>query len=101
MHTQIFCLLYLIEYDCWRKAQEIKQMSHVQACLQLKEEHFLMEHDSIFNTGPLIHWTLQVSAPVHDRIFVVPVWCYLGRLTAIQEVPGSIPGYNLEIFLEV
>ena len=23
------------------------------------------------------------------------------RLTAIQEVPGSIPGYTLEIFLEV
>ena len=25
----------------------------------------------------------------------------LARLTAIQEVPGSIPGYTLEIFLEV
>ena len=27
--------------------------------------------------------------------------CWLARLTAIQEVPGSIPGYTLEIFLEV
>ena len=26
---------------------------------------------------------------------------WLARLTAIQEVPGSIPGYTLEIFLEV
>ena len=26
---------------------------------------------------------------------------WLARPTAIQEVPGSIPGYNLEIFLEV
>ena len=26
---------------------------------------------------------------------------YWARLTAIQEVPGSIPGYILEIFLEV
>ena len=26
---------------------------------------------------------------------------WLVHLTAIQEVPGSIPGYNLEIFLEV
>ena len=25
----------------------------------------------------------------------------LTRLTAIQEVPGSIPGYTVEIFLEV
>ena len=25
----------------------------------------------------------------------------LARLTAIQEVPGSIPGYTLEIFLGV
>ena len=25
----------------------------------------------------------------------------LARLTAIQEVPGSIPGYTLEVFLEV
>ena len=28
------------------------------------------------------------------------VW-WLARLTAIQEVPGLIPGYTLEIFLEV
>ena len=28
------------------------------------------------------------------------VW-WLARLTVIQEVPGSIPGYTLEIFLEV
>ena len=28
------------------------------------------------------------------------VW-WLARLTAIQEVPSSIPGYTLEIFLEV
>ena len=28
------------------------------------------------------------------------VW-WLARQTAIQEVPGSIPGYTLEIFLEV
>ena len=26
---------------------------------------------------------------------------WLVCLTAIQEVPGSIPGYNLDIFLEV
>ena len=26
---------------------------------------------------------------------------WLARLTAIQEVPGSIPGYTLEIFLEL
>ena len=26
---------------------------------------------------------------------------WLARLTAIQELPGSIPGYTLEIFLEV
>ena len=26
---------------------------------------------------------------------------WLARLTVIQEVPGSIPGYTLEIFLEV
>ena len=26
---------------------------------------------------------------------------WLGRFTAIQEVPGSIPGYTLEMFLEV
>ena len=26
---------------------------------------------------------------------------WLARLTAIQEVPGSIPGYTLDIFLEV
>ena len=26
---------------------------------------------------------------------------WLARLTAIQEVPGSIPGYTLEIFVEV
>ena len=26
---------------------------------------------------------------------------WLARLTAIQEVPGSIPGYTLQIFLEV
>ena len=26
---------------------------------------------------------------------------WLARLTAVQEVPGSIPGYTLEIFLEV
>ena len=28
------------------------------------------------------------------------VW-WLARLTAIQEVPDSIPGYTLEFFLEV
>ena len=28
------------------------------------------------------------------------VW-WLARLTAIQEVPGLIPGYTLEIFLEI
>ena len=28
------------------------------------------------------------------------VW-WLARLIAIQEVPGSIPGYTLEIFLKV
>ena len=27
--------------------------------------------------------------------------CWLARLTAIQEVPGSIPGYTLDMFLEV
>ena len=26
---------------------------------------------------------------------------WLARLIAIQEVPGSIPGYTLEMFLEV
>ena len=26
---------------------------------------------------------------------------WLARLTAMQEVPGSIPGYTLQIFLEV
>ena len=29
------------------------------------------------------------------------IFCKFGCLTAIQEVPGSIPGYALEIFLEV
>ena len=28
-------------------------------------------------------------------------WCYFYTQTFIQEVPGSIPGYTLEIFLEV
>ena len=32
-----------------------------------------------------------------DRLFGMVV----ARLTAIQEVPGSIPGYTLEIILEV
>ena len=34
-----------------------------------------------------------------DRLFGIVVSSL--RLTAIQEVPGSIPGYTLEIFLEV
>ena len=32
-----------------------------------------------------------------DRMFCIVV----STLTAIQEVPGPIPGYTLEIFLEV
>ena len=35
----------------------------------------------ILETGCLVYW--------------------LARLTAIQEVPGSIPDYTLEIFLEL
>ena len=40
-----------------------------------------------------------------SRIQAVPATAclvqWLARLTAIQKVPGSIPGYTLEIFLEV
>ena len=37
-----------------------------------------------------------ITINILDRLFGIVV-----STSAIQEVPGSIPGYNLEIFLEV
>ena len=49
---------------------------------------------SLFVTNTLFIYLLSVSGSVTACL-------WLACLTAIQEVPGLIPGYTLETFLEV
>ena len=51
---------------------------------------------------------LQIEKEFQNELFVVYGYTstaclvqWLAYLTAIQEIPGSIPGYTLEIFLGV
>ena len=61
-----------------------------------------------FSDNPNISESEQTTPPINsdywgstviiiDHLFGIVLAC----LTAIQEVPGSIPGYTLETFLEV
>ena len=60
----------------------------------------------IINSAPLSHWDTKFhnqAMNTTDNIIIVTTCLvqWLARLTAIQEDLGSIPGYTLEIFLEV
>ena len=62
----------------------------------------------VFLTFILYEWFSNPFLQYKPQFYLVTIFieitCLiwrLARLTVIQEVPGSIPGYTLEIFLEV
>ena len=78
-----------------------RKMSRVQPRIERGTSWMAVRRANHYTKQQVIPTLLEIKKWLIDVRRTACLVQWLARLTVIQEVPGSIPGYTLEIFLEV